>query len=168
MSSERSVTASCRTAVAMSAARGRRPSVVVIHGPNLNLLGTREPATYGSATLQDIDAIIRGLADELDCDISTAQHSSEGAIIDTIHAAAVEGRAIVINPGAYAHYSYAIRDALAAADVPKVEVHLSNVNAREEFRRVSVLAPVVHGVVAGFGANSYLLGVRAVVAMLDK
>jgi 3-dehydroquinate dehydratase-2 len=153
---------------AMSAAGGRQPTVVVIHGPNLNLLGTREPATYGSATLQDIDAIIRGLAEELDCNITTSQHSSEGEIVDAIHAAAVAGSAIVINPGAYSHYSYAIRDALAAAEVPKVEVHLSNVHAREEFRRVSVLAPVVHGVVAGFGANSYLLGIRAVVAMLDK
>lgn len=152
----------------MSAAAGRQPTVVVIHGPNLNLLGTREPATYGSATLQDIDAIIRGLAEELDCNITTSQHSSEGEIVDAIHAAAVAGSAIVINPGAYSHYSYAIRDALAAAEVPKVEVHLSNVHAREEFRRVSVLAPVVHGVVAGFGANSYLLGIRAVVAMLDK
>ncbi|HLJ83509.1 MAG TPA: type II 3-dehydroquinate dehydratase [Candidatus Eremiobacteraceae bacterium] len=151
----------------MSAAGGRR-TVVVIHGPNLNLLGKREPATYGSATLQDIDTVIRALAKELDCDISTSQHSSEGDIIDAIHAAAVAGSAIVINPGAYTHYSYAIRDALAAVDVPKVEVHLSNVHAREEFRRVSVLAPVVHGVVAGFGANSYLLGIRAVVAMLDK
>jgi 3-dehydroquinate dehydratase-2 len=152
----------------MSAAAGRRPAVVVIHGPNLNLLGTREPATYGSATLQDIDAVIRGLAEELGCDVSTSQHSGEGEIIDAIHAAATAGSAIVINPGAFSHYSYAIRDALAAADVPKVEVHLSNVHAREEFRRVSVLAPVVHGVVAGFGANSYLLGVRAAVAMLDK
>jgi 3-dehydroquinate dehydratase-2 len=152
----------------MSAAARRRPTVVVIHGPNLNLLGTREPAAYGSATLQDIDAVIRGLAEELDCDISTSQHSGEGEIIDVIHSAAVAGSAIVINPGAFSHYSYAIRDALAAADVPKVEVHLSNVHAREEFRRVSVLAPVVNGVVAGFGANSYLLGVRAVVAMLDK
>lgn len=151
----------------MSAAGGR-PTVVVIHGPNLNVLGTREPATYGSATLQDIDAVIRGIAEELGCDISTSQHSSEGDIIDAIHAAAVAGSAIVINPGAYTHYSYAIRDALASADVPKVEVHLSNVHAREEFRRVSVIAPVVNGVVAGFGANSYLLGIRAVVAMLDK
>lgn len=140
----------------------------MIHGPNLNLLGSRDPKTYGSATLQDIDDIIGTLAEELGCDVTTAQYSGEGEIIDAIHAAAAAGNAIVINPGAYSHYSFAIRDALAAAEVPKVEVHLSNIHAREEFRRMSVLAPAVHGVVAGFGANSYLLGVRAVVAMLDK
>ncbi len=152
----------------MSVAAKRPRAVAVIHGPNLNLLGSREPATYGTATLSEIDAQIRALASDLECEVTSELHSGEGAIIDAIHAAAAAGKAIVINPGAFSHYSYAIRDALAGADVPKVEVHLSNVHAREEFRRVSVLAPVVHGVVAGFGANSYLLGIRAVVAMLDK
>ena len=151
----------------MSAAKPQR-AVVVIHGPNLNLLGTREPNVYGSATLSDIDALIGELAAELGVAVSSSQHASEGEIIDAIHNAAADGCAIVINPGAYSHYSFAIRDALAASDVPKVEVHLSNVHAREQFRRMSVVSPVVNGVVAGFGANSYLLALRAVVAMLDK
>ena len=157
---------SCRTSRAMNAAS--RKTVAVIHGPNLNLLGTREPDVYGSATLKDIDAAIRSLAGELGCEVRSSQHSGEGEIIDAVHAAAGAGHAIIINPGAYAHYSYAIRDALAAADVPKVEVHLTNIYAREEFRRTSVIAPAVHGVVAGFGAESYLLALRAVAAMLDK
>ena len=111
---------------------------------------------------------MRTLAAELGCEITPSQHSGEGEIIDAVHRAAAAGHAIVINPGAYAHYSYAIRDALAAADVPKIEVHLTNIFAREEFRRTSVIAPAVHGVVAGFGAESYLLALRAVTAMLDK
>jgi 3-dehydroquinate dehydratase-2 len=151
----------------MSAVKARK-TVVVIHGPNLNLLGKREPDVYGFATLADIDAVIRALAPELGCDVLSSQHSGEGEIIDAVHAAASAGHGIVINPGAYAHYSYAIRDALAAADVPKVEVHLTNIFAREEFRRESVVAPAVHGVVAGFGMESYLLALRAVAAMLDK
>jgi 3-dehydroquinate dehydratase-2 len=151
----------------MSAARSRS-AVAVIHGPNLNLLGTREPDVYGSDTLADVDALLRTLASELGCDITSSQYSREGDIIDAVHRAAAAGHAIVINPGAYAHYSYAIHDALAAAGVPKVEVHLTNIFAREEFRRTSVVAPAVHGVVAGFGAESYLLALRAVTAMLDK
>jgi 3-dehydroquinate dehydratase-2 len=134
----------------------------------LNLLGTREPDVYGSATLTDVDALLRALASELGCDITSSQYSAEGEIIDAVHRAAAAGHAIVINPGAYAHYSYAIHDALAATGVPKVEVHLTNIFAREEFRRTSVVAPAVHGVVAGFGAESYLLALRAVTAMLDK
>lgn len=151
----------------MSAANTRK-TVAVIHGPNLNLLGAREPSVYGSATLDDINALMRTLAAVLGCEITPSQHSGEGEIIDAVHRAAAAGHAIVINPGAYAHYSYAIRDALAAADVPKIEVHLTNIFAREEFRRTSVIAPAVHGVVAGFGAESYLLALRAVTAMLDK
>ncbi|HEY5094883.1 MAG TPA: type II 3-dehydroquinate dehydratase [Candidatus Eremiobacteraceae bacterium] len=151
----------------MNAANARK-SVAVIHGPNLNLLGTREPDVYGAATLDDIDASIRALAGKLGCEVSSSQHSGEGQIIDAVHAAAAAGSAIVINPGAYAHYSLAIRDALSAARVPKVEVHLTNIFAREIFRRSSVIAPAVDGVVAGFGAESYLLALRAVAAMLDK
>ena len=151
----------------MNAAAPRK-TVAVIHGPNLNLLGTREPDVYGSATLKDIDAAIGALGAELGCEVTSSQHSGEGEIIDAVHAAARAGHAIIINPGAYAHYSYAIRDALSAAGVPKVEVHLTNIYAREEFRRTSVIAPAVHGVVAGFGADSYLLALRAVAAMLDK
>ena len=143
-------------------------TVVIIHGPNLNLLGEREPEVYGATTLAEIDAAIRSLATELGCQIASSQHSGEGDIIDAVHAAARSGYGIVINPGAYAHYSYAIRDALAAAQVPKVEVHLTNIYARDEFRRTSVVAPAVHGVVAGFGMESYLLALRAVAAMLDR
>jgi 3-dehydroquinate dehydratase-2 len=151
----------------MSAAITRK-TVAIIHGPNLNLLGAREPSVYGSVTLDGINAKIRALASELGCEITLAQHSGEGEIIDAVHRAAAAGHAIVMNPGAYAHSSYAIRDALAASDVPKIEVHLTNIFAREEFRRTSVIAPAVHGVVAGFGVESYLLALRAVAAMLDK
>jgi 3-dehydroquinate dehydratase-2 len=151
----------------MNAANARK-TVAVIHGPNLNLLGTREPDVYGAVTLDDIDASIRELGGKLGCEVSSSQHSGEGQIIDAVHAAAAAGSAIVINPGAYAHYSLAIRDALSAARVPKVEVHLTNIFARELFRRSSVIAPAVDGVVAGFGAESYLLALRAVAAMLDK
>jgi len=151
----------------MNAANARK-TVAVIHGPNLNLLGTREPDVYGAATLDDVDASISALAGKLGCEVSSSQHSGEGEIIDAIHAAAAAGSAIVINPGAYAHYSLAIRDALSAARVPKVEVHLTNIFARELFRRSSVIAPAVDGFVAGFGVESYLLALRAVAAMLDK
>jgi 3-dehydroquinate dehydratase II len=146
----------------------RRKSVLVLHGPNLNALGTREPEAYGRLTLAQIDSSLRKLAREIGCDISIAQHSSEGELIDAIHAAAKLGRAIVINPGAYSHYSYALRDALAAVGVPKIEIHLTNIYARELFRRRSVIAPVVDGGVFGFGAHSYLLALRAAAAMLDE
>lgn len=146
--------------------RGR--SIAVIHGPNLNLLGKREPAIYGSMTLRDIDAAIRKLCAQLDCVVTTEQHNGEGEMIDAVQTAAARGSAIVINPGALAHYSYALRDALAAADVPKVEAHLSNTQAREPFRRRSVTAAAVDGTVGGFGVDSYLLAIRAVLARLDS
>jgi len=147
----------------------KRPkSIAVIHGPNLNLLGMREPEIYGSATLRDVNAAIRELCDELKCKVTTEQHNGEGELIDAIHAAAARGSAIVINPGAYGHYSYALRDALASVAVPKIEAHLSNTHAREPFRRRSVIAPAVDGTVGGFGVNSYLLAIRAAVALLDK
>ncbi len=142
--------------------------VVVLHGPNLNALGTREPAVYGSTTLAQTDAAIVALAEQLRLQVEISQHQSEGEIIERIHNAAAAGSAIIINPGAYTHYSYAIRDALAAVAVPKVEVHLSNIYAREAFRRRSVMSPVVDGTVAGFGAESYLLALRAVAAMFDE
>ena len=145
-----------------------RKSVVILHGPNLNTLGKREPQVYGTTTLEEINSSLRKLARELGCDISIAQLSSEGDLIDAIHAAAQQRRAIVINPAAYSHYSYALRDALAAVTVPKIEIHLTNIYARELFRRRSVIAPVVNGGVFGFGARSYLLALRAAVAMLDE
>jgi 3-dehydroquinate dehydratase-2 len=146
----------------------RERAITVIHGPNLNLLGTREPQTYGSMTLREVDASIRSLCAELGCKVKCEQHNSEGQLIDAIHAAAARSSAIVINPGAYTHYSYALRDALASVAVPKIEVHLSNTHAREPFRAISVTAAAVDGSVSGFGVQSYLLGVRAAAAMLDE
>jgi 3-dehydroquinate dehydratase-2 len=139
--------------------------VLVIHGPNLNLLGQREPDVYGTQTLAQIDAAIVQSARELSIDVRCVQHNSEGAIIDELHAARERYDAIVINPGAYTHYSYAIADAIAAIAVPAIEVHLSNTQARESFRRTSVIAPVCVGSVAGFGANSYILALRAAAAV---
>ena len=149
--------------------KGRRSnrSIAVIHGPNLNLLGTREPEVYGSMTLSDVDAAIREVCEQLGYEVTTEQHNAEGALIDAVQEAAARGSAIVINPGALAHYSYALRDALAAAAVPKVEVHLTNTQAREPFRRRSVTAAAVDGTVGGFGVDSYLLAIRAVAARLD-
>ena len=141
---------------------------VVLHGPNLNALGKREPQTYGTQTLADVDARLRTLAAELDVELSIQQLSSEGALIDAVHAAGERLSAILINPGAYTHYSYALRDALASVDVPKVEIHLTNIFAREAFRRRSVIAPVVDGAIIGLGVDSYLLGLRAIAAILDE
>ena len=137
--------------------------VLVIHGPNLNLLGEREPEIYGTQTLSQIDDAIASLASELLTEVRTVQHNAEGAIIDELHSARNAYDAIVINPGAYTHYSYAIADAVAALGVPVIETHLSNISARESFRRMSVIAPVCAGTVAGFGAQSYLLALRAAV-----
>ncbi|MBV9102692.1 MAG: type II 3-dehydroquinate dehydratase [Candidatus Eremiobacteraeota bacterium] len=142
--------------------------IVVIHGANLNRLGRREPEVYGTATLADVDAAIQREAQTLGITVNTVQHSGEGAIVDAIAAAAESADGIVINPGAYSHYSYAIRDAVAGAGIPAVEVHLSNTAARESFRAQSVVAPVCVGVVAGFGANSYCLALRALAAALSR
>ncbi len=139
-------------------------NVLVIHGPNLNLLGTREPATYGAATLADIDARIAREAEALGITVRSVQHNSEGAIVDELHAARGTYDGIAINPGAYTHYAYAIRDAIAAIAIPTVEVHLTNTHAREAFRATSVVAPVCRGTVAGFGVESYVLALRALVS----
>jgi 3-dehydroquinate dehydratase-2 len=142
--------------------------VLVIHGPNLNLLGEREPEVYGKQTLSDIDASLADIARELGVEVRCVQHNSEGAIIDELHAARSAYDAVVINPGAYTHYSYAIADAVAAIRIPVVEAHLSNIAAREQFRRTSVIAPVCKGSVAGFGARSYELALRAVVHLAAR
>ncbi|MBC5823362.1 MAG: type II 3-dehydroquinate dehydratase [Candidatus Eremiobacteraeota bacterium] len=147
--------------------KAKRKGVVVLHGPNLNALGRREKHVYGAATLADIDATIRTAASQLGLHAQIFQYSSEGELIDAIHLASERGDAIIINAGAYSHYSYAIRDALSAAAVPKVEVHLSNVYAREAFRHDCVIAAAVDGCILGFGAQSYVLGMRAVSSMLD-
>lgn len=137
-------------------------NVLVIHGPNLNMLGVREPQTYGTATLADIDARIAREALALGLQVRCVQHSFEGGIVDELHAARGTYDAIVINPGAFTHYAYAVRDAIAAIGIPTVEVHLSNTSAREEFRAKSVVAAVCVGTIAGFGGESYLLALRAV------
>ncbi len=142
--------------------------VLVIHGPNLNLLGEREPGIYGKQTLAEIDQAISTLARELSIEVRSVQHNSEGAIIDELHAARTSADAVVLNPGAYTHYSYAIADAIAAIGIPVIEVHLSNVHAREAFRRTNVLAPVCAGSIGGFGTDSYLLALRAAVAAAHR
>ncbi len=142
--------------------------ILLIHGPNLNLLGSREVNVYGDETLESINKRCLVLADELGVELEIRQSNSEGDIVDLIQSAPHEVDGIVINPGAHTHYSYAIRDALAAVELPTVEVHLSNVYAREDFRRESVIAPVASGQIAGFAGDSYLLGLRAVVDLVQS
>ena len=143
-------------------ARSSAARVLVLHGPNLNLLGTREPAVYGRTTLAELDRQIRRHAAARGAEAVCRQSNHEGQLIDWIQAAAGEGfRAIVLNPGALTHYSLALRDAVSAVSVPVVEVHLSNIHGREEFRRHSVIAAAARGQIAGFGPGSYLLGVDA-------
>ena len=142
--------------------------VAVIHGPNLRLLGKREPEVYGSDTLDDVDDALRALASELGAEIETFQSNHEGELLDFIEDAAARVDGFVINPGAYTHTSVALRDALTGVDRPFVECHLSNTSGRERFRRHSYLAPVASGVVYGFGVQSYLLALRGLLARLGS
>lgn len=142
--------------------------VLVLNGPNLNLLGAREPGVYGHDTLEDIEVMVSGRAGELGVQVSFVQSNHEGALIDALHAAAGSFDAVVFNPGAYTHYAYALRDAVASAQVPVVEVHLSNIAGREEFRRISVIAPVCVGQISGFGPLSYILGLEAAVGHVEE
>ncbi len=135
--------------------------VLVLHGPNLNLLGEREPEVYGKQTLAELNAAIAAGGEHLGLEVRCEQYNAEGAIIDALHAARKTCVGVVINPGAYAHYSYAIADAISAIRIPVVEVHLSNVSARETFRRTSVTAAACRGVVTGLGAAGYVLALRA-------
>lgn len=140
--------------------------ILLIHGPNLNLLGTRQPDIYGHDTMADVDAAASARAAELGADLDVAQRNGEGEIIDLLQAARGVYDGVLINPGGYSHTSVAIRDAIAAIELPTVEVHLSNPNAREEFRHVDLVAGACRGVVAGFGKDSYLLALDALVAIL--
>jgi 3-dehydroquinate dehydratase-2 len=144
-------------------------AVLVLHGPNLNLLGTREPAVYGRTTLAEVDRRVREHGRRRGVRVECRQSNAEGELIGWLQAAAREGfRGVVFNPGAFTHYSIALRDAVAAITVPVVEVHLSNVHGREEFRRHSVIAPVARGQIAGFGPRSYLLGLDALLDVDDR
>jgi len=136
-------------------------NVLVLHGPNLNLLGTREPDVYGTDTLADIDSQLTALAEELKITIRIKQSNSEEMLIESLHSSREWANGVLFNPGAFTHTSVALRDAIAAIDIPVVEVHLSNIHARESFRRDSLLAPVCLGSISGFGTTSYMLGLQA-------
>lgn len=142
-------------------------NVLVLHGPNLNLLGQREPDIYGTLTLQNINDQLTALADQIGCNISFHQSNHEGSLVDAIHEAAHQQDGLLINAAAYTHTSVAIRDALSAVALPTVEVHLSNIYRREDFRHHSYIAPVVVGQISGFGAQSYTLGLRALIQHLQ-
>ncbi|HEY6103283.1 MAG TPA: type II 3-dehydroquinate dehydratase [bacterium] len=142
--------------------------VLVVFGPNLNLLGEREPEIYGRETMEEISARLREAARGEGASVEVFHSNSEGAIIDRLQAARHAADAVVLNAGALAHYSLALRDAIAAIRIPVVEVHMTNIDAREPFRRTSVLAPVCAGVVHGFGANSFLLGLRAAIDLIRR
>ncbi len=147
----------------MEDARARGKTVLVLHGPNLNLLGVREPGTYGTVTLDQIDERLHALASELGVELEIFQSNVEGELVDRIQEAVGVSHAILINPAAYTHTSIAIRDAILAVGLPTVEVHLSNIHRREEFRQRSLISDVAVGQITGFGAESYLLGLRAAV-----
>ncbi|MFM9157419.1 MAG: type II 3-dehydroquinate dehydratase, partial [Dolichospermum sp.] len=140
----------------------------VLHGPNLNLLGLREPEVYGSLTLAEINRLLNSKAMELQTQVFPVQSNHEGVLVDAIHGALGYHQGIVINAGAYTHTSVALRDAIAAVNLPTVEVHLSNIYGREHFRHHSYIAPVVIGQISGFGTQSYLLGLQALVSYLRQ
>lgn len=142
--------------------------ILVLHGPNLNLLGQREPGIYGSLTLAEINRLLETEAIKVQAQVFPLQSNHEGVLVDAIHAAFGKYQGILINAGAYTHTSVAIRDAIAGVNLPTVEVHLSNIYRREDFRHHSYIAPVVVGQISGFGAQSYLLGLQALVHHLRK
>src|SRR4030043_1156858 len=143
--------------------------ILILHGVNLNMFGKRDPAQYGTITLDEINQKLEELAKELGVELETFQTNHEGAIVEKIHQAHLDKvDAVVINAGAWTHYSYALRDALAILTVPIIEIHMSNIHAREEFRHYSVIAPIAKGQICGFGLNVYLLGLRAAVDLMNE
>ncbi len=142
--------------------------LLLIHGPNLNLLGSREPGIYGTVGFEEINTRMKRVAEERGAELRVFQSNSEGALVDAIQDARTWADGIVINPGAYAHYSIAIRDALSAVKLPAIEVHLSNIHAREEFRHRLMLTPVCVGMICGLGWRSYLYGIEALIALLQE
>jgi 3-dehydroquinate dehydratase-2 len=145
-----------------------QPILLVLHGPNLNLLGKREPGVYGATTLSQINDLLQREADALGFELKILQSNHEGVLVDAIHDAMSRCQGILINPGAYTHTSVALRDAIAAVDLPTVEVHLSNIHRREAFRHHSYIAPVAVGQISGFGAYSYILGLQALAQHLQN
>ena len=144
------------------------PHVYVLNGPNLNRLGTREPEVYGTTTFEDLVGICEQAGADLGLDVTVLQTNDESELIEWLHRAQDEGAAVVLNPAAFTHYSYALRDACAMVTTPVVEVHISNPAAREEFRHTSVVAGVATGTIAGFGMDSYRLALRAVASLLGR
>ncbi|WP_341877390.1 type II 3-dehydroquinate dehydratase [Defluviitalea saccharophila] len=143
--------------------------ILVIHGPNLNFLGIREKGVYGEMSFNDLNEYLLKTGEEMGLSLEIFQSNSEGALIDRLQQAYFDGvDGIIINPGAYTHYSYALRDAISSTNIPTVEVHLSNIHKREEFRHSSVTAPVCIGQIAGFGAYSYILGMHALNMKLNE
>jgi len=143
-------------------------NILVLHGPNLNLLGTREPTIYGTITLDEVDVLLKNLGKELGVSVESRQSNVEGELITWIQEAKARFEGLVFNPAAYTHTSIALRDAIVSVGIPMVEVHLSNIHRRESFRRRSYLAPVSLGQISGFGPQSYLLGLRALVDALQR
>lgn len=142
--------------------------ILILHGPNLNLMGRREPSVYGIMSLEQVNEKLSDLAGRLGVSISCRQSNHEGELVELLHQAASDADAVVFNPGAYTHYSIALRDAVAAIGIPVIEVHLSNIYAREDFRRHSVIAPVAAGQISGLGVTGYLLALRAAAVLAGK